>query len=321
MNEYDVVIIGGGAAGLSAALVLSRARRSVAVVDAGEARNSPADHMHGYLSRDGMPPADLLAIGRAEVEGYGGHLVAGTVAGVVAADGPGFRLRLADGEHLAARRLLLATGLRDELPDLPGIRERWGRDLLHCPYCHGYEVRDQQLGVLGGTPEALEHAQLVRQWSSDVVFFPHAGTLTADEREKLLARGIGIVEGRVTRLVVDDDHLSGVELGDGRVVRRTAVFVRPRLVPNSELLVGLGCEVDGQGWVSADAVGRTSVPGVWVAGNAGNPRAQVITAAGEGSSAAIALNADLVGEDIERAVRGLRGDGLASPTERVGEHR
>lgn len=307
MDEYEVVIIGGGAAGLSAALVLSRARRSVAVVDSGEPRNAPAAHMQGFLSRDGMPPRDLLAAGRDEVQGYGGDLIAGTVAEVVQGPGSGFRVHLADGRQLDTRRLLVATGLRDELPDIPGVRERWGRDLLHCPYCHGYEVRDEQLGVLGGMPEAVQHALLVRQWSSDIVFFPHTGTLTAHDREQLVARAIGIVEGNVRRLVVDDDQLRGVELEDGTVVRRTAVFVRPRFAPNADLLVRLGCAVDDQGWVETDAVGRTTVAGVWVAGNAANPRAQVITAAGEGSSAAIALNADLVEEDIQKAVQAFRG--------------
>jgi thioredoxin reductase len=311
MSEYDVAVIGGGAAGLSAALVLSRARRSVAVVDAGEPRNSPAAHMQGFLSRDGMPPRDLLAAGRDEVQRYGGQLIAGTVARVVPGTGPRFRVALADGQQLDARRVLLATGLRDELPDIPGVRERWGRDLLHCPYCHGYEVRDQPLGLLGGTPDAVQHAQLIRQWSSDVVFFPHTDTLTADQHEQLAARAIGVVEGTVTRLVVDNDRLRGIELDGGKFIARSAVFVRPRFVPNSDLGVEVGCAVDDNGFVVADAAGRTTVPGVWVAGNAANPRAQVITAAGEGSSAAIALNADLVEDDVQRAVRDIRDGHVA----------
>ena len=311
MSEYDVVVIGGGAAGLSAALVLSRARRSVAVVDAGEPRNSPAAHMQGFLSRDGMPPRDLLAAGRDEVQRYGGRLITGAVAAVASGAGPGFRVTLADGPGLDARRVLVATGLRDELPDIPGVRERWGRDLLHCPHCHGYEVRDQPLGVLGGAPDAVQHAQLIRQWSSDVVFFPHTGTVTADQREHLAARAIGVVEGTVTRLVVADDRLREIELDGGTLVARSAVFLRPRFVPNSGLLVDLGCAVDDDGFVVADAAGRTTVPGVWVAGNAANPRAQVITAAGEGSSAAIALNADLVEQDVQRALREIRGGHVA----------
>ena len=306
MNEYDVAVVGGGAAGLSAALVLARARRAVVVIDAGAPRNAPAAHVQGFLSRDGMPPAELLAAGRDEVASYGGHLVGGTVTDVRPGDHGGFEISLVDGEAISARRVLVTTGLRDELPDLPGVRERWGRDLLHCPYCHGHEVRDQQLGVLGGTPDSVQHALLVRQWASDVVFFTHTGSLTADEREQLVARAIGVVDGPVGRLVVDDDRLHGVELEDGRVVRRDAVFIRPGFAPNGDLLAALGCATHENGWVVADPTGRTTVPGVWVAGNAVNPRAQVITAAGEGSTAAIAINADLVEEDVHAAVRDFR---------------
>ena len=306
MDDYDVVIIGGGAAGLSAALVLARARRTVAVVDAGEPRNAPAAHMQGFLSRDGIPPSRFLAAGREEVAGYGGRLVAGRVTGVEEVGRLGFQARLADGQQLMSRRLLLATGLRDEIPDVPGLRERWGRDVLHCPYCHGYEVRDQPVAVLGGSPEAVMHAQLVRQWTSDVVLFSHTDTLTPDQRDQLAARRIGVVDGVVARVALVDDVLRGLELEDGRAVPRAVVFVRPRFVPNSDLVRSIGCAVDHDGWAKTDPTGRTTVAGVWVAGNLANPRAQVITAAGEGSAAAIAINNDLVEEDVERAVRRVR---------------
>ena len=309
MSDYDVVVVGGGAAGLSAALVLARARRTVALVDAGAPRNAPAAHLHGFMSRDGMPPRDLLAVGRSEVASYGGSLIDDTVVDVA----PGLYVRLAGGSSMHARRILIATGLRDKLPHIPGVRERWGRDLLHCPYCHGYEVRDQPLGVLGGSPEAVQHALLVRQWSPDVTLFPHTDTLDPEQHEQLQARGIQIADGTVARLVVGNDQLQGVELSDGTVVARTAVFVRPRFVPNADLLTGLGCELDDLGWVVHDPVGRTSVAGVWVAGNAADPRAQVITAAGQGSAAAIALNADLVDEDVKHALADHRTGHTARP--------
>jgi len=306
IHEYDIVVIGGGAAGLSAALVLTRARRTVAVVDAGAPRNAPAARMHGFLSRDGLPPQDLLASGRSEVAGYGGVIIDSNSAGIESRDGSSFTVRLADGRQLTARRVLVATGLRDELPDIPGLSERWGRDVLHCPYCHGYEVRDEQVGVLGTGDDSVAFAQLVRQWAADVVYFPHTQVITDMQREQLTARAIGIVEGNVTGLQVSEDHLRGVQMHDGRVIHRGAMFVRPRFIPNNALLVALGCALDEAGWVVADATGATSVPGVWVDGNASNPRAQVITAAGEGSAAAIALNADLVQEDVEHAVLDLR---------------
>ena len=213
-HNYDVVIVGGGAAGLSAALVLGRARRSVAVIDAGAPRNAPAAHMQGFLSRDGMPPAELLAAGRAEVVGYGVEIVDGPVTGIE----PGFVVHLASGGSVSARRVLVTTGVTDDLPAIAGVRERWGRDLLHCPYCHGWEVRDQPLGVLGTHPGAVMHAQLVRQWSDDVVFFAHTTGVTATERAQLDARGIHVVDGEVVGLAVEDDRLTGVTLADGRFV-------------------------------------------------------------------------------------------------------
>lgn len=297
--RYDVVVVGGGAAGLSAALVLGRARRRVAVVDAGAPRNAPAAHMQGFLSRDGMPPADLLAAGRAEVTGYGVELVEDRVVGIE----PGFVVPLAGGGALEARRILVATGVRDELPDIPGVRERWGRDLLHCPYCHGWEVRDQAVGVLGTRPDAVQHALLVRQWSDEVAFFAHTLDLGPDELARLEARNVQVVHGTVARLVVEDDRLAGVELLDGRQIPRTAVFIRPVNVPHADgLLAGLGCDVDAAGSVIVDAAGRTSSSGVYAAGNVVDPRFQVITSAGAGSAVAIAINADLVEDDVDQAV-------------------
>jgi len=317
-GPYDVAIVGGGAAGLSAALVLGRARRRVVVVDAGQPRNAPAAHMQGFLGSDGLPPSELLARGRAEVAGYGVEQVDGTVASITrCGTTPGsahsprrFQVALADGTTLETRTVLVTTGLRDEVPDIPGIRERWGQDLLHCPYCHGYEVADQPVGVLAGDPattaETLAHAHLIRQWSDDVVFFTNGAALTATQHEQLVARAIGVVDEPVVRLAVDDDQLTGVVVEGGRIVPRTAVFVRPQFVPNDTLLVDLGCTVRDTGWVHVDATGATNVPGVWAAGNATNPRAQVITAAGEGSAAAIAINNSLVEEDLPTAVTKFR---------------
>jgi thioredoxin reductase len=303
MNSYDVAVIGGGPAGLSAALVLSRARRRILVVDAGSPRNAAATHLHGFLSRDGFPPGELLANGRNEVKSYGGEILAGTVTGLVRDGRTGFWVLLGDGQRTSARRLLVTTGLRDELPDVPGLRERWARDVLHCPYCHGHEVRDRRLGVLGGSPGAVRYAQIVRQWTSDLVYFTPPDTLTTLERSQMAARAIGVVEGTIEQLVIDEDRLRGVQMNDGCLVPRDALFVPPRFVPNNQLVVDLGCDVDHEGWVITDATGRTSVPGVWAAGNLVDPRAQVVTAAGAGSAAAIALNADLTEDDVRDAVR------------------
>jgi thioredoxin reductase len=247
----------------------------------------------------------MLAVGRAEVLGYGGEIVSATVVQVETAS-MGFDVTLDSRRTLSARRVLIATGLTDELPDLPGVWERWGRDVLHCPYCHGYEVRDQPLGVLGSGPRSVHQALLVRQLSPDVVFFRHTlGEFSAEDRERLAAREVRVVEGAVARLVIEGDRLTGVQLGDGTVVARSAVFVTPRFVANHAVVAALGAETESTAsgtWVTTDAGGRTSVPGVWAVGNVADVAAFVVEAAAAGARAAAALNADLVEEDVARAM-------------------
>jgi thioredoxin reductase len=312
LGAYDVVVVGGGAAGLSGALILGRARRSVLVVDASEPRNAPASGVHGYLTRDGMDPAELLRVGRAEVRRYGGRVLeGGRVASATAIDG-GFAVALEDGRRVGARRLLVATGLVDELPEVPGIRERWGRDVLHCPYCHGWEVRDRAIGVLAGGPLSVHQALLFRQLSADVTFFSHTTEPPTDEQaEQLAARGISMVDGEVTSLEVVDDRLVGVRLGDGRVVGREALAVSPRMKARAGVLAALGLRPAehpaGVGeYIPSDATGSTDVPGVWVAGNVTDLVAQVGAAASSGAAAAAQINADLVAEDTEHAVTAYR---------------
>lgn len=309
MSKFDVVIVGGGAAGLAGALVLARARRRVVVVDGGTPRNAPAAHMHGYLSRDGQSPQEFLEVGRDEVERYGVEFVHAHVTDIsqlAGVCGSEFWLATSDGATLRTRKVLVATGLSDVIPEIDGLRDRWGKDLLHCPYCHGYEVRDQALAVLGGSDESADHAVLLRQWSTDVVLLPHEDELTERSARRLAARIVRVIPGRIRRLIVDGDRLRAVELDDGSEVPVTAAFVRPRFIPNDLLLSALDCEREDTAWVRTDTSGRTSVPGVFAAGNVVNPRAQVLTAAGEGSAAAIAMNADLTEEDTRVA--------LAQPT-------
>ncbi|MGN9767203.1 NAD(P)/FAD-dependent oxidoreductase [Micromonospora sp. SD12] len=305
-SGYDVVVIGGGAAGLSGALTLARARRSVVVIDAGAPRNAPAEGVHGLLAREGIRPAELLERGRAEVRGYGGRVVTGEVEAVTRADG-GFTVALGDGRTARARRLLVATGLVDELPDVPGLRERWGRDVLHCPYCHGWEVRDRAIGVLAGGPLSVHQALLFRQLSADVTYFRHTSALSDEQAEQLAAREIRVVDGEIASLEVVGDRLVGVRLGDGTVVDRDALAVSSRMVARAGFLAALGLTAAdhpaGVGeHVPADPTGRTDVPGVWVAGNVTDPAAQVGAAAAAGVVAAAQINADLVAEETRRAV-------------------
>lgn len=305
-DGYDVVVVGGGAAGLNGALMLARARRSVVVIDAGEPRNAPASGVHGLLGRDGMRPEELLARGRAEVRGYGGHVLSGEVVTATREDA-GFAVTLADGRTVRARRLLVTTGLVDELPDIPGLRDRWGRDVLHCPYCHGWEVRDQAVGVLASGPMSVHQALLFRQLSADVTFFGHTRPPTGDEREQLAARGISMVDGEVASVESAEGRLAGVRLRDGTMVRRDALVVSPRMAARAGFLAALGLRPAehpaGVGeQIPVDAAGRTEVAGVWAAGNVTDPSAQVGTAAAAGAMAAAQINADLVAEETRQAV-------------------
>jgi thioredoxin reductase len=307
---YEVVVIGGGAAGLSGALTLGRARRRVVVVDAGEPRNAPADGVHGFLTRDGVPPAELVALGRAEVERYGVEVVDGRVASAVR-DEDGFAVTLADGRSLHARRVLLTTGLVDELPDVPGLREGWGTDVVHCPFCHGWEIRERAIGVLATGPMAVHQALLFRGWTDDLTFLAHTrGLPEAEELEELAAARVRVVEGEVAALERRDGRVTGARLAGGGLVPLEAVTVQPRFVAREELLAGLGLaaaphpmgpEVGSQ--VPADAMGRTDVPGIWVAGNARDVTASVSGAVDTGMRTAGALLADLLAEDRDRAGR------------------
>jgi thioredoxin reductase len=308
-ENYDVVVVGGGAAGLSGAVALARSRRSVLVVDAGEPRNAPASHVHNFLTRDGTPPARLYAAGREEVTRYGGTVVTGRVT-ALSRDGERFGVRLGD-RAVTARRLLMATGLRDELPEIPGLAERWGIDVLHCPYCHGWEVRDQRIGILATGPQAAHQALLFRQLSPHVTVLHHTGPELADEqREQFAALGVAVIEGKVTQVEAGASGLTGVRLADGTSVPLDALIVAPRMTANAELLRPLGlvpAEVRMAGQVIGTQVeagpsGATSVPGVWVAGNLAGIQAQVITSAAAGLMAGAAINADLAAEDAKRAV-------------------
>ncbi|MFJ4499370.1 methyltransferase domain-containing protein [Streptomyces sp. NPDC088864] len=308
---YDVVVVGGGAAGLSGALALGRARRSVLVIDSGSPRNAPASHVHNYLGREGTPPSELLAIGREEVAGYGVEFLSGEALVAERLPDDAYRVVCADGTAVAARRLLVTTGLTDELPPVEGLAERWGREVLHCPYCHGWEVRDAAIGVIAVSPMAVHQALLWRQWSEDVTLFLHQGPEPSDEEyEQLAARGIAVVDGEVAGLETAGDRLAGVRLADGRVVERSAVVVQPRFTARSGLLESLGLrpvplEAGGHtlgSYVEADPTGLTAAAGVWVAGNVTGLMDQVIGAAAAGLKAGAAINGDLVQEDTRRAV-------------------
>ena len=293
---YDVVVIGGGPAGLSGAVALGRALRSVLVIDSGEPRNGPAEGIHNFLTRDGMSPAEFRAAGQAEVRKYGGEVLEARV--LSAETGDVFTVGVEDGRRFQARRLLVTTGLVDELPAVPGLRERWGRTVLHCPYCHGYEVRGKAIGIIGTGPRSVHQALMWSQWTGEVTLFANDLVVPdAQETRRLAARGIAVLPGRIVE--VDD---GGVRLADGSAPRADALVALGRMVARAEPLLSLGLEsVDndfGTLVPAEDPTGRTKVPGVWVAGNVADPMAQVITSAAAGLTAGAAINADLIEAEL-----------------------
>ena len=303
-DVFDVAVVGGGPAGLSAALSLARARRRVIVFDAGDPRNGVAEHMHGVLGHDGLRPTALLERGRGEVQRHGGIVVDGRVETVrvgpagIDVDGPSGVVR--------ARRLIVATGLRDELPEIAGLREQWGRGVVVCPYCDGWERRDHTIGVIATGPQGIDQAHQLRQWSDAIVYFPNdVGEPGAEALRTLEGRGIRIERGRVRAVRSNGGGVEAVELDD-RSVGVESIFTATTLHPRDRLLRDLGArtldDADGS-WVAVDADGRTSVDHVWAVGNVVDRRSNVSVSLGAGSLIAGAVNADLTVEDIARSVQ------------------
>jgi thioredoxin reductase len=310
----DAVVIGGGAAGLNGALMLARSRRSVLVIDSGTPRNAPAEGVHGLLGLDGTPPHELLRRGREEVRRYGGHVVDDKVTAIAPCSDvgdPRFTVVLAGGATVHARRVLVATGLRDHLPDIPGLAQHWGRGVVHCPYCHGWEVRDEPIAVLATGPASIHHVLLFRQLSDDVVYFAQGTDLDDVTRDRFAARGVRVIDAPVSEIESAGGAITGVRLVDGRLVPRRVIAVSTTMLARTEGLEGLGLLVEdhpsgmGRGFTTGMA-GTTSVPGVWVAGNATDLPAQVGAAAAGGALAGAHINANLAIADTDAALAAHR---------------
>lgn len=314
---YDVIVVGAGPAGLSAALMLARSLRSVLVLDTGAPRNRFAAHMHGVPGHEGANPLDFFAHTRAEVEAYGVRF-SSVQATTVAETASGVSVTTTDGTTLSARRLIAASGVRDDLPAIPGLAVGWGIDVLHCPYCHGREVRGGRLGVLATSPLGLHQAQLIRQWSPDLTFFS-AGAGPVDDAVARALDALGVVtEPRpVTELVRDDaGTLNGVRVQGGDIIVLDAVFTAATLRPNDGYLASLALDrtesVLGS-FIAADAAGTTSHSRLRVAGNIATPAGNVPISMASGSMAGSMANMDLVTEDFDLAVPGAHGAANAGP--------
>jgi thioredoxin reductase len=295
--NWECIIVGGGAAGLSAALVLGRARRRVLVLDAGGQSNLPAHGIGGLLGHDGLPPSELYVRARTELAAYPSvELRDLSVAAAEREDG-GFVLTTEDAEALHAPRVLLAMGMDYAVPDLPGVAELWGGPVFHCPYCHGWEVRDGALAVLGNLA-AAHRALLLRRWSADVVLLTDGpAELDDDERERLARAGVPVDERPVSGVRGRAGALEAVLFADGGELARDGLLVPAPLRQRSSLAADLGAELTERGAVDADPFGRTTVPGLYAAGDVASPMPQVAGAIADGSRAAAAINDSLLAEE------------------------
>lgn len=305
---HDVLIIGGGVAGLSAALTLARARRSVTVVDAGNPRNAAAATSHGMLGNEGINPFELLDRGRAEAQRYGANIISGTVATALP-KGNGYQVVLNDGRELDATQLIVATGVHDVLPNIDGLGARWGRDVVHCPYCHGWEIRDLTIGIIATSAASAYQAVMFQQWSHDITVFSNGFEFAAEALDTLAAVDIPVVETPVAALETTDDELTALRLTDGHTISLQAVGVSSGMRVNLEGLEALGLETydTPQGtFLHADDTGHTNVSGVWGVGNVMDPDLQLSECASQGVRVAITLNNELIFARADAAIAATR---------------
>jgi thioredoxin reductase len=299
-RKYDVIIVGAGPAGLSAALMLGRCRRSVVVFDNGKPRNAPSHALHGYLTRDGIAPADFLRLARAELGQYDSVRIRDEeVSAAECRPGAGFVVTLQSGETMEARKLLLSTGVVDNLPDIPGFRELYGRSVFHCPYCDGSELCDQPLAIYGRGARGAGLSLELTAWSRDLVLCTDGPPeIEPDDRVRLERNGIAIREDRVIALEGADGVLARVVFENAPPLERRAVFFSTGQYQRSDLLERLGCEFNDKGTVSTGKYETTHLPGLFVAGDASRAVQWVVVAASEGAEAAFAINSDLIKENL-----------------------
>jgi thioredoxin reductase len=297
-DVLDVLIVGAGPAGLSAALILGRVCRRVLVIDSGKPRNAPSPESHSFFTRDGTPGEDLRRIGREQLQPYGVEVLDAEVTDA-RKEGETFTVVLGDGSRRSGRRLLLATGVTDPLPDIEGLRALWGTGVLHCAYCHGWEVRNQPLAVLADGELAAQIVALVRCLSRDVVLCTHGpADLGGDDRARLERAGIPIREERVVRVEGKDGHLERIVFADGSELARHALFLPTLPRQHSDLAERLGCALTDFGLVQVDAAGLTTVPGVYAAGDLALRKHQVVIASADGAIAGAAINHELAWEEF-----------------------
>lgn len=295
----DVVIIGGSSAGLSAALILGRSLRDIVIIDDHKPCNRFSHASHGFLTRDGIHPSELLQIAREQLKQYPSVVLKTTAALHIEKNDGGFEITSSDASKLQARTILLATGLHDELPTLKGIEELWGKSVFHCPYCDGYEVRGKAVAVYGEDEATLHLVMMLRNLTDNLTLYAGDGwNLTAAQRERLTRFGIQVVEQPIAALESTGTQIQAVRLVDGTLLGCQALFIRPKTTHRTPFARDLGCNVNANNVVQVDLRGRTSVEGVYAAGDISSPIRSVAIAVAQGAAAAYGINADLIDHDF-----------------------
>ena len=296
---YDVVVVGGGPAGLSAALMLGRCRRRVLLCDLGQPRNRRAAALHGYLTRDGISPPQLNELGRAELPRYGVEVRHLGVTTAEAVEENRYRVSLADGTHEEAKFLLIATGVVDDVPGVTGFDECYGRSVFHCPYCDGWEWRDRRIGVFGGAASGTHLSLALKTWSRDVVLCTNGARIDKGRRDQLARNGVAVHTAKIDRLEHSDGQLTAVVLKSGDQIARDVMFFTTGQHPQSPLATTLGCRLTNRGTVQTGLLCNTNIPRVFVAGDASRDAQFVVVAAAEGVKAAMAINQALQAEELQ----------------------
>lgn len=295
----DAVIVGGSSAGLSAALILGRSLRDVVVIDDQKPCNRFSHASHGFLTRDGTPPSELLHLAHDQLGRYPSVIIKSATVLHIKKITTGFRLTNSDGSNLETRKVLLATGLKDELPPLDGIEALWGKSVFHCPYCDGFEIRDQAVAVYGAGDEAMHQVMLLRNLTADLTLCTGEGwQLTPSQRQTLDRHGIRIVEQSIEALQHDGGQLTAIRFADGTRLNFNTLFVRPKTTHRTTFARDLGCQVNEHGVVQVDLRGRTNVEGIYAAGDISSPIRSVAVAVAQGAAAGYGINAELVSEGV-----------------------
>jgi thioredoxin reductase len=298
-HQYDVIIVGGSYAGLSAGMTLGRALRRVLIIDGGQPCNRQTPHSHNFITQDGQPPERITVLAKAQVAAYDTVEFYEGLATTGVPTEKGFEIGTASGDVFLAKKLVFATGLKDIMPDLPGFAACWGMSMIHCPYCHGYEVRDETTGAWGNGDMGFELAKLVANWTKDLILFTHGkSTLTAEQAEKLAAHNIAIDERVIGRIEQDNGYIRHIVFTDGSTQAIKAMYARPQFVQHCDIPAAVGCALTQQGHIQVDAMQRTTIPGIYACGDNSQMARSVAMSVAAGSMAGASLNKELIDEEF-----------------------